>query len=108
MKQGEIICRSKLAYDSEDLAESGADFDLLRYGTKMRVYKCRFCLKYHLTSKPYVVMKKKALKAKSVPKAKKTKKVESQPQYRTTIIQVINWKRVPGDMKEPKITIVNK
>ncbi len=106
---GELICKSKLAYDSEELAQGGADFDLKIYGNKMYVYKCRFCPKYHLTSKSYVFINKKKVKIKKVPKAKPVSKKKvhiSAPWRKSYMIQVINWKKVPGDMKEPKITFI--
>lgn len=45
-----VPCIDKLVFDTKELAEGAAIYVKYRHGTAMRVYKCRFCHLWHLSS----------------------------------------------------------
>lgn len=45
-----LPCSDKLAFDSEQQAKAEAAVVKWRRGTKLRVYKCRYCDLWHLSS----------------------------------------------------------
>lgn len=44
-------CSRKKKYESERIAQKDANSMIEQFGGFLRVYKCKFCKKYHLTSK---------------------------------------------------------
>lgn len=44
-------CARKKKFESKRIAQKSADETMNEYGGFLRVYKCNFCKKYHLTSK---------------------------------------------------------
>lgn len=47
-----LPCADKLAFDTPEAAEATATVSEYRYGSKLKVYKCRHCRLYHLSSNP--------------------------------------------------------
>ena len=49
--QEEVLpCKDKLVFDTKKEAEATANVAHYRYGNKMKVYKCRHCGLWHLSS----------------------------------------------------------
>lgn len=46
----ELPCKDKLAFDTKKEAEATANVARYRYGTKLKVYRCRHCGLWHLSS----------------------------------------------------------
>ena len=46
-------CRAKLAYDTRAKAVRAKRRRERAYGHRMQVYRCPYCAKWHLTSKPW-------------------------------------------------------
>jgi hypothetical protein len=49
-EQPELPCKDKLRFDTQKEAAAAATVALYRYGNKMKVYKCRHCGLWHLSS----------------------------------------------------------
>ncbi len=47
-----LPCADKLAFDTPEAAEGTATVSEWRYGSKLKVYRCRHCDLYHLSSNP--------------------------------------------------------
>lgn len=47
-----LPCADKLAFDTPGAARATATVAEHRYGSKFKVYKCRYCQLYHLSSNP--------------------------------------------------------
>lgn len=47
----EIPCVDKLAFDTKKQAQDAANVAAFQRGTKLKVYKCRHCELWHLSSK---------------------------------------------------------
>ncbi len=47
-----LPCAGKLAFDTADAARATATVSEHRYGGKFKVYRCRHCQLYHLSSNP--------------------------------------------------------
>ncbi|HEY4160438.1 MAG TPA: hypothetical protein VGM08_00055 [Candidatus Saccharimonadales bacterium] len=45
-----LPCAGKLAFDTVRAARATATVSEHRYGSKLKVYKCRYCGLYHLSS----------------------------------------------------------
>lgn len=45
-----LPCADKIAFDTREAAEATMAVSEWRYGGKLKVYKCRFCHLYHLSS----------------------------------------------------------
>jgi hypothetical protein len=45
-----LPCADKLAFDTPEAARATATVSEHRYGGKLRVYKCRYCHLYHLST----------------------------------------------------------
>jgi len=45
-----LPCADKLAFDTPEAAQATATVSEHRYGGKLKVYKCRYCQLYHLSS----------------------------------------------------------
>ncbi len=45
-----LPCADKLAFDTREAAQATATVSEHRYATKLKVYKCRYCSLYHLSS----------------------------------------------------------
>ena len=52
MSEEEVVlpCTDKLAFDTEAAARATATTSEWRYGGKLKVYTCRYCHLYHLSS----------------------------------------------------------
>lgn len=48
--QPELPCKDKLAFDTKKEALATANVTHFRYGNKMKVYKCKHCGLWHLSS----------------------------------------------------------
>jgi hypothetical protein len=46
-----LPCADKLAFDSAQAARATATVSEHRYGNRLKVYECRYCHLYHLSSK---------------------------------------------------------
>lgn len=46
----ELPCTDKIAFDTVEAARATATVSEHRYGTKLKVYRCRHCGLYHLAS----------------------------------------------------------
>lgn len=46
----ELPCADKMAFDTPKAARATATVSEHRYGTKLKVYRCRYCNLYHLAS----------------------------------------------------------
>lgn len=46
----ELPCQEKLAFDSKEQAEGAAVYAEHRHGTKLKVYQCKHCNLWHLSS----------------------------------------------------------
>jgi len=49
-EQPERPCKEKLSFDTQKEAEAAANVAHYRYGTKLKVYRCRHCGLWHLSS----------------------------------------------------------
>ena len=47
-----LPCTGKLAFDTPEAARATATVSEHRYGSKLKVYRCRYCNLYHLSSNP--------------------------------------------------------
>lgn len=47
-----LPCAEKLAFETIKAARATATVSEHRYGSKLKVYKCRYCGLYHLSSNP--------------------------------------------------------
>ena len=47
-----LPCADKLAFDTVRAAQATATVSEHRYGSKLKVYHCRYCQLYHLSSSP--------------------------------------------------------
>ncbi|HSX42647.1 MAG TPA: hypothetical protein VLF59_01010 [Candidatus Saccharimonadales bacterium] len=45
-----LPCVDKMAFDTPAAAEATGTVSAWRYGTKLKVYRCRYCHLYHLSS----------------------------------------------------------
>jgi len=45
-----LPCADKLAFGTKEAAQATATTSEWRYGGKLKVYKCRYCHLYHLSS----------------------------------------------------------
>lgn len=45
-----LPCQEKLAFDTKQEAEVAANVAHYRYGNKLKVYRCRHCQLWHLSS----------------------------------------------------------
>jgi hypothetical protein len=45
-----LPCHDKLAFDTRKEAQAAATVAEYRYGTKLKVYVCRYCELWHLSS----------------------------------------------------------
>jgi hypothetical protein len=45
-----LPCADKLVFDSPEAAQATGVVSEWRYGSKLKVYKCRYCHLYHLSS----------------------------------------------------------
>jgi hypothetical protein len=52
MNEEPLPCADKLAFDTVAAAEATATVSEYRYGGKLKVYTCRYCHLYHLSSNP--------------------------------------------------------
>ena len=48
--EASLPCAGKLAFDTVQAARATATVSEHRYGTKLKVYKCRYCGLYHLST----------------------------------------------------------
>jgi hypothetical protein len=46
----ELPCHAKLAFDSKKDAQAAATVALFQHGTKLKVYRCKYCGLWHLAS----------------------------------------------------------
>jgi hypothetical protein len=46
-----LPCADKMAFDTLEAAQATATVSEHRYGSKLKVYKCRHCDLYHLASR---------------------------------------------------------
>lgn len=46
----ELPCADKIAFDTKEAARTTATVSEHRYGSKLKVYECRYCGLYHLAS----------------------------------------------------------
>jgi hypothetical protein len=46
----ELPCKDKLAFDTRKQAAAAANVALYQHGTKLKVYVCRHCELWHLSS----------------------------------------------------------
>jgi hypothetical protein len=52
MSDSPLPCAEKLAFDTFRDAQAAATASQWRYGSKLKVYHCRHCQLYHLSSNP--------------------------------------------------------
>lgn len=45
-----LPCAGKLTFETPDAAQATGTVSEWRYGSKLKVYKCRYCHLYHLAS----------------------------------------------------------
>lgn len=45
-----LPCADKLAFDASKQAQAAATVALHQHGTKLRIYRCRYCDLWHLSS----------------------------------------------------------
>jgi hypothetical protein len=45
-----LVCAEKLAFDTRDQAKAAATVAAYQHGSKLKVYKCRLCGLWHLSS----------------------------------------------------------
>jgi len=50
MSEEPLPCADKLAFDTVEAAKATATVSEYRYGSDLKVYKCRYCHLYHLSS----------------------------------------------------------
>lgn len=48
----ELPCKDKLAFDHQRDAQAAATVAFHRFGTRLKVYICRYCGLWHLSSQP--------------------------------------------------------
>lgn len=46
-----LPCAEKLAFDTRKEAQASATVAEYRYGTKLNVYRCKYCRLWHLSSR---------------------------------------------------------
>jgi hypothetical protein len=49
-QEGVLPCAGKISFDTPEAAEATGTVSEWRYGGKLKVYKCRYCQLYHLSS----------------------------------------------------------
>jgi hypothetical protein len=49
-EEAPLPCADKLVFDTQAAARATATTSEWRYGSKLKVYRCRYCHLYHLSS----------------------------------------------------------
>ncbi len=50
MEQSNLVCQDKLAFETKEQAEGAAVYVKHLHGTKLKVYKCKSCNLWHLST----------------------------------------------------------
>lgn len=50
LEEVSLPCADKIAFDTPEAAQATATVSRYRYGSKLKVYRCRHCQLYHLAS----------------------------------------------------------
>ena len=50
MEEHVLPCHAKMAFDTKKAAQAAATVALFQHGTRLKVYRCKYCSLWHLAS----------------------------------------------------------